>query len=38
MKGALPSEKSVADLVRTAENMAKRKDVSPLSNGSKKSK
>jgi len=40
MKGALPSEQTVAEMVKQAEKQAKRKDVSPLSNAnhSKKSK
>ena len=33
MKGNLPSEKSVSEMVKTAENLAKRKNVSPLGNG-----
>merc|ERR1712074_377575 len=37
-KGPLPSEKNVAELVKTVENLAKRKEVSPPSHFSKKHK
>jgi len=36
MKGDLPSEKSVSEMVQNAENLSKRKTVSPLGNGAKK--